>query len=301
MNAYTDYENEEINRTRPAGFDDFGREVAALGKAHNVRLRLVWAPDVTRFLWGATRRVYAFKQQRRHIGWLVGPMVEVAGKALTHQPHTVLKPDAFSFSPEGAHLLENGDWAKPDFIYDEVAHPRFMIEEMLDEQRERPEHERHRFEYFVETNELVDALGPYPADGKFACINVIAAHAFICCRNANQKHQFCYGTGRDPGGEDLEDLKQRIQARDERRRLGDHYDYESEFMREYNATMDKIKKGEAQAKQNYYDIFKQELDPVFSMIGKARSKLTPLPREPKAGVTTVKLLDQFGRDLPTGH
>lgn len=299
MNPYLEYENETSNRPRPAGFEGFAKEIERLGNHNNVRLRLVWAPEVIRFLWGAERRVYAFKQERRHTGWLVGPMEEFNG-ALIHRPHSLRKPDAFRFSPEGAHRLDNGDWVKPDFRYWEVAHPRFMIEEMLDPGKERPEHERHRYEYLEETNELVDALGPYPQEGKWACIHVIAAHAFICCRNATQRQQFCYGTGRDPGGEDLAEIESRIQARNQRRRVEDHYAFESEFMREYTATMARIKKGQERAKQNYYDILKQEIDPVFSMIGKARSKLPPFNHQ-KAGVKTVRLLDQHGRELPTGN
>jgi hypothetical protein len=123
-------------------------------------------------------------------------------------------------------------------------------------------------------------------------------HAFVCCRNANARQQFCYGTGRNPDASDIEEIETRIRARDERRRMGDHYDFESEFLREYNATMAKIKAGQERAKQNYYDIFKQEIMPAINMVAKARSKLSPFKHQ-KAGVQTVRLLDGFGRELPT--
>jgi hypothetical protein len=299
MNPYTDYLSETSNRPRPARNEDAIKHVSDLGRAQGASIRLVWAPEVTRFLWGAVRRVYAFKKERDHVAWRVGPMVEFKG-AWIHRPHSVVPRATFTPSHIGAFRLPNGDWAYPQFDYWEVAHPRWLIEEMLDPAIEGPEHEAHRYEYFSDTNEFVDALGPYPSEGKWACIQVIAAHSGVCCNIANDAGRFCYGTGRDFGQVDEDEIMQRVQERNKRARLTDHHgqDFQRAVTAEYRDLMTKIKESERQQRNLYRDIIGEETDTVFKMMAGERQKVAPVER-PKAGFKRVRLLNQYGREIVT--
>ena len=296
MNDYNNYLNDTANRPKPPGFESFAEQFKQLGKRNHVNIRLVWMPDQTRFLWGATRRLYAFKRESQHVGWEVGRMESFRG-ALRFVPRSVHPLTAFRYDVIGAHRLPNGDWVKPKFDYTEVAHPRWAIEEMLNASREKPEHDKHRYEYFSDTNELVDALGEYPLEGKWACIHVIAAHGYVCCKRATEEGRFCYGTGRDPAALDLEEVEARIQARDGRKRVRDNYDFEVERARLVRERMASLQAGEDRQRSKYTAIFGEEVDPWFAMQVRERQKVAPVNRI-AAGTKRLRLYDNYGKELP---
>lgn len=299
MNPYTDYLTETTNRPRPAGNEDAIKSVAALGRASGANIRLVWAPEVTKYLWGAIRRVYAFTKKREHVAWRIGPMVEFNGGWI-HQPYKTAPKTAFRTDHIGAFRLPNGDWAYPQFDYWEVAHPRWLIEEMLDPMIEGPEHDAHRYEYFPESNEFVDALGPYPAEGKYACIHVVAAHSGICCKLATDRGGFCYGTGRDFGQSDLDEIQSRIYERNKRERLTDTHGeaFRRAVTAEYKSIMSQIKESERQQRNLYRDIIGEETDTVFKMLAIERQKIAPTEKV-SSGFKRVRLLNQYGREIVT--
>jgi hypothetical protein len=290
-----EYLNDTANESKPKGFDHIVEAVERLGKQNGTATRLVWMPEVRRFLWGSVRRYYAFKKKAVHIGWEVGRYDEFQGGLIFVKERTV-PASAYRLEPGGAHRLHNGKWIKPRFDYDEIAYPRWAIEERLPDS-ERVAHNDNRYEYFADTNEFVDALGEYPKEGKWACIHVVAAHGYICCKRATQEGRFCYGTRRNPTDEDVQEVQQRIQARDSRRRIHSASDFEQEHKRLVKQTMEGMAAGAARQKSLYKDIIGEEIDTVFDMEKIRRQHIEPVNRV-ESGTKRIRLVDNYGRELP---
>jgi hypothetical protein len=273
MSHYQLDPEEPENLLRPPGCQRFIKAFQELGKECGVGLRLIWAPEVMKFLWGKPRQRYANWKRRRHVGWFIGSVDEATGQFRMRERR---KWDAFQLSPEADHRLPNGQWLVADWKEWTVAQPRWVIEERLDERKERPAHEAARYEWDPDTLQLIDALGPYPEEGKWACIQVISAHAFVCCKNATANEQLCiWGVGgRDPVDSDIEEVRQRIQARDENAKLRkDGMPTESEWKTEYQQIMDELKEGGERAKENYYEILKDAIVPGLNVVMKERVDL----------------------------
>ncbi len=291
----SEYINDTVNEPKPKGYEWLEETIRRIGQQNGTATRLVWMPERRQFLWGSIRRYYAYKKKSLHVGWEIGRYDEFQDGLIFVRERTV-PAAAYRLEPTGAHRLHGGKWVKPKFDYDEIAHPRWAIEERLPES-EREAHDLNRYEYFPDTNEFVDALGEYPLDGKWACIHVIAAHGGICCRLATSEGRFCYGTRRNPTDEDIQEVQRRIQGRDSRRRIHSPADFEQEHKRLVQETLSQMAAGEARQKALYKDIIGEEIDTVFDMQKIRRQNVTPVNRI-EAGATRLRLVDNYGREIP---
>lgn len=226
---------DRCNQPCPGDAGRFTAEIERLGKDFNQPLRLAWAPDVYADLWGARRRRYAQQRYGRceHIrGWWVGAMKEVNGQLL-FAPRERRRADRFQQDPHSAFRLDNGDWVQADLEENLIAEPRWIVEFKLPD-RERKFHDQERFEYdtqedfrpaepklgieakryqYQDPMKPIDALGPYPEEGKWALHVVIANHWVRCCEQANAENRLCWGVGRAPNENDLAELIKDLTAR----------------------------------------------------------------------------------------
>lgn len=224
--------------------DDAGRyaaEIARLGREFSLPLRLSWAPDIYAFLWGEKRRRYAQERFGRceHVRrWVLGRLEMVNGTEML-APRQYFKPDRYSLDIHALHMLPNGDCLQAEVDVKLIAEPRWIVEFKLPD-RERAAHEQNRYDaerdrsveirerydrkkqQFVEERVIydyenpltrVDALGPYPEDGKWGCYRVIAQHWIKCCQDANAEGRMCWGIGRPPHDGDLEEIRLDLQQR----------------------------------------------------------------------------------------
>ena len=290
-----EYINDTVNEPKPKGYEWLEDTIKRIGEQNGTALRLVWMPSCVKYLWGSIRRYYAYKKKATHVGWEVGRMDDFQG-GLMFVKEKFVPAAAYRLDPNASHRLSDGRWIKAKFEYDEIAHPRWAIEERLPDS-EREAHNLNRYEYFADTNEFVDALGEYPLDGKWACIHVIAVHGYYCCRQATTEGRFCYGTRRNPSDEDIAEVQQRIQGRDARRRIANASDFEHEYKRLVSERMDSLTAGETRQKALYKDIIGEEIDTVFDMQKIRRQNVNPVNRI-EAGATRIRLVDNYGRELP---
>lgn len=247
---------------RPKWFDD---ALKNLSRQYGTRVRLVWAPEVERFLWGARRKVYARYQRMKLLGWFQGAYVEVGGRQI-FKSHRYHGRKAFpELNERAAHLLENGEWLMPDLHGYQIAWPRWIVELELDRQREKPFHDQERYEWDHETGQMVDALGPYPEEGKWASLFVICQHWVKCCQDANAQGRLCYGVGRAPVEDDLDWVRQWFKDRETEAKLAEPgtLDFARQVNREYRSLMDEEKRLDLKRKDLYREMVLNEIKPTL--------------------------------------
>lgn len=262
------YELTERNQQKPSGFDWFAKEVERIGRDSGLSLRLSWSPDVNRFYWGKWHKHYCARQYRKHVGWVKGKYEEIEGRNVFRAVSRHAWNAFPSLSPEGDHFLEDGHWLIADWLYWDVAWPRFVVEKLVDEESERPHHEANRYEYDVETNELVDALGEYPKEGKWKCIYIVAQHWIQCCKEANAEHRLCYGVGRPPVERDVEEVRKAIHEDLQFAKVGavGSQSWQLAMMQELRDNKTERDKANLAMENTYGEIFKNEMMPTLRRI-----------------------------------
>lgn len=214
ISAYQISKLDPCNQPRPNDAGGFADEIVRLGRDFNLPLRLTWQPDVMAMLWGQNRRRYGLEKYGycEHLrGWWIGHMEEVNGQ-LMFAPRQKVRADKYDVDPHAAFQLPNGDWVQADLDENLIAEPRWVVEYKLHD-REKAFHEAERYEWEGPFTRH-DALGPYPEDGKWARLFVIAQHWVKCCEEANARHELCQGIGRAPNDYDLQEVRKVLQERE---------------------------------------------------------------------------------------
>lgn len=275
MSQFSNYDDElDCNLPRPRGHEWFSKKIEQLGRDAGTNLRVTWAPDVRRILWGAEHRYYAClpgggRRTARHTGWFVGHF-EGPLDDLNFVREQKLRADRYpGYEPTGTHLLPNGKWLAPEIETLEIVKPRWVVEEKLHDS-EKEQHNALRYEWV--DGLLVDALGPYPEEGKWVLRHVVAHHFIVCCNLANDAHHLCWGQGRDPNQSDVEEIQAQIAGRDSLPKL--HALGErptgAEVSRETQKTLDEIALGEQKQGDLYHEMFKDAIQPTVT------ARLTPM-------------------------
>ena len=261
---YTD--NDVPNPPRPSIPPRFAVAVERIGREADIDLRLTWAPDVVKPLWGALHKAYCYKRDSKHLGWWEGHMEDVNGRQL-FTADRYRKKSAYDYEPNATHRLGENKWLHPDLLPQEWAWPRWIIERKLLDS-ERVNHERERYEWVDGVR--VDALGPWPEGGKWGCLTVIAHHFHLCCEIAEREYLegkrptgLCFGQGRPPCEQDLDDLRQSI-VDGERTGLSEPT-FETALDYDTRETINQLIESEYRQNQHYGAVIQNVLTPALRM------------------------------------
>lgn len=292
--AYQISKLDPCNQPCPNDAGGFAAEIARIGQEFNQPMRLVWQPDVMATLWGQKRRRYGLEKYGRceHLrGWWIGEMKEVNGETL-FAPRQKVRADRFAADPHAAFKLPNGDWVQSDLEENLVAEPRWIVEYKLHD-REKIFHERERYDYERELHvefetvmengepvlkkkvyeyenpfKKVDALGPYPKDGKWGRLFIVAQHWIRCCEEANAEHRICQGIGRPPNDYDLQAIRQTMQERETDAKLPEPGTaaWDHQMTEEIRKINDEIAVNKAGAARAYDEIFDRAIMPTLKRV-----------------------------------
>lgn len=262
------FNDDEPNPIRPPDGQRFITAVRRIGEETGIFLRLSWAPEITSIKWGASHKTYCYKREKKHLAWWVGRMEDVNGTML-FKPTIRARKDAYrEYEPNATHRLPNGQWLHPDLLPVEWAWPRWVIERRLQES-ERAAHERERYEWIDGVR--VDALGPWPEEGKWALERVIAHHFILCCEQAEAEFLagkrstgLCFGQYRPPSDADMNQLRADIIA-GERIGLTATPSFEQAVAYDTKQTLDQMSESERKQNEHYKEIIQNALAPALRM------------------------------------
>jgi hypothetical protein len=291
----------ERNLPRPCEPAAFEAELARLTRDCDIEVRLRWAPEVTRYevdREGNSRlgRVYAVMPKLRQRGWWIGdiavpraasvPRAVATGSTRATPGQFILerhsKPDeplpgeCKPIDNRGRVFLDHRTgkvWIRDSYV-EQIAFPRWVLEQRIDDDLARRIHAQERFEWVnPATGELCtdddfsagvipvrrDMLGEFPDEGWWRCFLVIAEHRAYCCRRAFPA--LCYGAYRDPCAPDLEEVKKAIWFRNTQPMLRDKSEPPTAWeLNEYiRKTMAEIEAGESRAEQQTIEMLQEAL------------------------------------------
>ena len=296
------YEVEDFkNEPRPAIDLSFEILLDDLSREYNVPLRLVWAPEREQRemagLGGANRgysgKRYCTRWVGEHIGWYkcrylkrktseqyfreTGERWTVQEEVLNYYRDPEALPEKFPRDSEaayGAHFDEvEGVWWKPDWLEEQVAPGRWVIEERM----AGVEHEELlKGSYNPDTNEYIREIAEVPDEGVWNCLLWLGdhrskmvmdtAHGVLrhCCEIANDEGYFCPGLYRPPGPDVLENLKRAIQTRNAIGMFTDENTVNNRAVeRVYRERMAAFRKREADQLNKYKEIAKNNIAPAL--------------------------------------
>jgi hypothetical protein len=279
---------DERNYARPFEPVDFNEQLASLTRGEDVDVRLVWAPDVDKYevdIHGnrVLGKQYAVMPKLRQRGWFIGDIVNAEFVLERHsQPGEPCPARCKPVDQRGSVWLDPRSgkvWIRDSYV-EQIAFPRWVIEQKIDDTIARQTHEKERFEWVnrltgepCTEHELAlgaipvrrDMLGEFPADGWWKAFLIIAEHKAdgSCCKKAFPA--FCYGWYRPPGEEDLLEVRKAIWYRNTQPML--HGKSEPPTAWEINEhiwkTMAEIEASEARADQQVLDMLVDAL-PKYS-------------------------------------
>jgi hypothetical protein len=294
MDGHTLYDLEpgdERNLPRPCEPKAFEKQLAKLARDCDIEVRLRWAPEVTRYevdREGNPRigRAYAVMPKVRQRGWWIGEVAQTVSLR-PDVPHTLRlqrhsRPDeplpgrCKPVDDRGRVFLDHKTgkvWIRDSYV-EQIAFPRWVLEQRIDDQLARRIHAQERFEWvnpatgeFCSDTDLVagvipvrrDMLGEFPAEGWWRCFLVIASHTSDCCRQTFPV--FCYGAYRDPGEQDLAEVRKAIWFRNTQPMLREKSEPPTAWeINEYvRKTMAEIEAGESRAEQQTIEMLQEAL------------------------------------------
>jgi hypothetical protein len=268
----------ERNIERPCNFSAFEKRLAEISSGRSTELRLSWAPDINRYevnqffrpVIGKRYAVYILKE---HMGWLVyrpehdGSLL-VSGKWKFQRfakPEEFHSEEDFEVRTErnGRKLKEPELWKKDNKI-EQIAFPRWVIEERIPDAVAKKDWDKQRREF--EGLELIDWLGDFPKEGLWKSRLVISVHSDNCCNERARDFGFCYGLYRDPGQQDLDAVLRGFRERDEmgQRRNVDEAPTEAELRREELKTFNEIAAGEERMRDLDREIILNAITPTLN-------------------------------------
>jgi len=213
----------------------------------------------------------------RQRGWFVGDVRDVQFILERHsKPDEPLPGGCRPVDNRGRVFLDHRTgkvWIRDSHV-EQIAFPRWVLEQRIDDGLARRIHAQERFEWVnPATGELCtdrdfsagvipvrrDMLGEFPAEGWWRCFLVIAEHQNGCCRRAFPA--LCHGAYRDPGAADLEEVKKAIWFRNTQPMLRDKSEPPTawELNEHIRKTMAEIEAGESRAEQQTIEMLQEAL------------------------------------------
>jgi len=270
----------ERNIARPGDFRDFQKKLDKLCAGRNVQVRLVWAPEINRHeleppdFKPIRGKQYAVMIVREHIGWRVyveGPGKGVIVKGENWKFIRYERPWRLHSTNDSEVLIERDGrklnkpelWIK-DKKSEQVAYPRWVIEQRLHDEIEKPKWEAERIEWMCLLK--VDWLGEYPKEGLWRALHVICEHDEVCCSEHADSLGFCYGRYRAPAFKDLVAVEEALLARENENYIHSLFDPPSleEIAEKVRQTLGEIAEGEQRAKDQMREIILNEITPTLN-------------------------------------
>jgi hypothetical protein len=268
----------ERNIDRPCNFKEFEERLQLMASGQNTELRLSWAPEIDRYELGADLKPiigkrYAIYFIKEHMGWRVYRPNKVGDVVLAGdwKFHSYVKPGMFHSDKDfevraerdGHKLKVEELWAK-DIKVEQVAYPRWVIEERVPDAIAKLDWESQRKEFQGLT--LIDWLGDFPKAGLWKPRLVICTHSDDCCEERAAGFGFCYGHYRDPDEKDLIAVQKAIREREEMPLTHDKdgKPNEAAIRREERKTMDEIAEGARRARDLDKEIILNAITPTLN-------------------------------------
>lgn len=268
----------ERNIERPCNFKDFESRLSALAIGQGTELRLSWAPEINRYELGADLKPvigkrYAIYFVKEHMGWQIYRQNKVGDVILAGdwKFHSYAQPGLFHSDKDSevrterdGHKLKTEElWVK-DIKLEQIAYPRWVIEERIPDAIAKADWEKQRKEFHGLM--LVDWLGEFPKEGLWKSRHVICTHSDDCCEERAMGFGFCYGHYRDPNEGDLVAVQKAIREREEAPLTHDKdgKPNEAALRREERKTMDEIAEGAKRARDLDKEIILNAITPTLN-------------------------------------